>query len=169
MHADVGDWYVAPSYTYFDDDGDRKIDDTTGGLQIQVGREMGEHFSLEGLLGYHDIDGFPGQEHLEIGINAVGNLLPDSRFSPYVIGGLGLLNADVGLPDFGGSPPAGDTASDLTATAGVGLKIRLGDGPWSLRTEWRARRAFGDDTDQTSEPGAADDEPAPSDRLAAAG
>ncbi len=147
--AEKGDWYVAPSVAYFDDDGDRLIDDGVSGGQIQVGREMGRHFSLEGLLGYHDIGGFPGQEHLELGLNAIGNFLPDNRFSPYVLGGIGWLRADVGEPSFGGLPPAGDTASDLTATAGLGLKVDLGSSPWALRTEWRLRREFGDDlTDQ---------------------
>lgn len=147
--ADKGDWYVSPSVAYFDDDGDRLIDDGVAGGQIQVGREMSRHFSLEGLLGYHDIDGFPGQEHLELGLNAIGNFRPDKTFSPYVLGGIGFLQADVGEPSFGGLPPAGDTASDFTATAGLGLKINFGDGPWALRTEWRLRREFGDDlTDQ---------------------
>ena len=151
VHADVGDWYVAPSVAYFDDDPDRKIDAGVAGGQIQVGKEMGKHFWLEGLLGYHDIGGFPGQEHLELGVNAVGNLLPDSLFSPYVIGGLGYLRADVGLPDFGGSPAAGSTANDLTGTAGLGLKVRFGESPWALRAEWRLRHAFNSDNSLTDD------------------
>lgn len=147
--AAEGDWYVAPSIAYFDDDGERLIDDGVSGGQVQVGREMSRRFALEGLLGYHDIDGFPGQEHLELGINAVGNFLPDSLFSPYVIGGLGYLRADVGQPDFGGLPPAGSAASSATATAGLGLLINFGESRWALRTEWRARHAFDDSlTDQ---------------------
>lgn len=153
VQADVGDWYVAPSVAYFDDDGDRLLDDGVAGGQVQVGREMSEHFWLESLLGYHDIDGFPGQTHLEIGVNAIGNLLPDSRFSPYVIGGLGFLRADVGLPDFGGSPPAGDASTDLTATGGLGLNVRFGDGPWSMRAEWRLRYAFVSDNGLTDQIG----------------
>jgi len=152
--ADEGDWYVAPSIAYFDDDGARKINDSIAGGQIQFGRELRRHFWLEGLLGYHDIDGFPGQKHLELGVNAVGNLLPDSLFSPYVIGGLGYLRADVGLPDFGGLPPAGTTASNATATGGLGLKVRFGaDSPWSLRAEWRLRHTFDSDDSLTDQIG----------------
>ena len=151
--AEEGDWYVAPSISYTDDDGDRKIDDALGGLQLQVGREMGPRFVLEGLLGYHDIDGFPGQEHLEIGINAVGKFLPDSSWSPYVLGGLGYLRADVGEPDFGGLPPAGTTASTATATAGLGLQLRFGESPWSLRAEWRLRRTLDSDDKLTDQVG----------------
>jgi OOP family OmpA-OmpF porin len=144
--ADKGDWYVTPSLAYFDDDPDRKIDAGFSGGQIQVGKEMGEHFWLEGLLGYHDIGGFPDQQHLELGINAIGNLLPDSLFSPYVLGGIGYLRADVSTPDFGGLPPADTTANDFTGTAGLGLRIRFGDSPWSMRTEWRVRQTLGGDS-----------------------
>lgn len=149
VQADEGGWYVAPSVVYFDDDGDRLIDDSVGGLQVQFGKAMSRRLSLEGLLGYHDIDGFPGQEHLELGFNVIGKFLPDSRFSPYVIGGIGYLRADVGLPDFGGFPPAGGTANNATATGGLGLQIRLGDSPWSLRTEARLRHAFDSDNSLT--------------------
>ena len=149
VQAAEGDWYIAPSVVYFDDDPDRKIDDSFAGLQVQFGKEMSRRLSLEGLLGYQDIDGFPGQEHLELGLNVIGKFLPESRFSPYVIGGLGYLRADVGTPDFGGLPPADSTANNLTATGGVGLKIRLGDSPWSLRTEARLRHAFDSDNSLT--------------------
>ena len=142
--ADEGDWYVAPSVVYFDDDPDRKIDTGIFGGQVQVGKEMSRHFWLEGLLGYHDIDGFPAQEHLELGVNAVGSFFPDSLFSPYVIGGLGYLRADVGQPDFGGLPQAGSASSSATATAGLGLRTRFGESRWALRTEWRLRHAFDD-------------------------
>ncbi len=149
VQAEEGEWYVAPSIVYTDDDGDRLIDDSVAGGQIQVGREMGEHLALEGLFGYHAIDGFPGQDHLELGFNVIGNFLPDSVISPYLIGGIGYLRADVGTPDFGGLPPADSTANNATATGGFGLKIRFGDSPWSLRTEARLRHAFDSDDSLT--------------------
>jgi OOP family OmpA-OmpF porin len=149
--AEEGDWYVAPSIAYTDDDPDRLIDDSIAGGQVQFGREMSRRLSLEGLFGYHDIDGFPGQEHLELGFNVIGDFLPDSLFSPYVIGGIGYLRADVGTPDFGGSPPADSTASNATATGGLGLKIRFGESPWSLRAEWRLRHAFDSDNSLTDQ------------------
>jgi OOP family OmpA-OmpF porin len=140
--ADEGGWYIAPSIVYSDDDGDRLVDDSVAGGQIQVGKELNERFSLEGLLGYHDIDGYPGQEHLEIGFNAIRKFRPDSMFSPYAIGGLGYLRADAALPDFGGVPDAGTTSDSVTATAGLGLQVNFSDSPWSLRSEWRLRHAF---------------------------
>ena len=152
VQADEGDWYVSPSIAYSDDDGDRLIDDSVAGGQIQIGREMSDKFWLEGLLGYHDIDGFPGQEHLEIGFNAIRNFSPDSLFSPYVIGGVGVLQADAGLPSYGviGVPAAGESSTSVTLTAGLGALVNFGDSPWALRTEWRFRHAFDDEslTDQ---------------------
>ena len=142
--ADEGDWYLAVSTMYFDDDGDRLLDDTFGGLQLQVGREMTQRFALEGLLGYHDIDGFPAQTHIELGLNAIGKFMPDRLVSPYVFGGLGYLHADVDLPDFGGLPEAGDTSGSGTATAGIGVNVAFGSSPWSLRAEYRLRQTFSD-------------------------
>ena len=49
--AQSNDWYVAPSLVWTDDDEYRAVDDAVGG-QIAVGRDMTEHLSLEGLLGY---------------------------------------------------------------------------------------------------------------------
>jgi OOP family OmpA-OmpF porin len=149
--AEKGEWHITPSVAYTDDDGDRRIDDSLAGLQVQVGKSVSEHFSLEGLLGYHDIDGFPGQKHLEVGFNAIGDLWPDRRYSPYFIGGVGYLRADVGQPDFGGLPAAGSTASNPTGTAGLGLRARFGDSPWSLRAEWRLRRTFDSDASLTDQ------------------
>ena len=150
-NAEKGEWHIAPSIAYTDDDGDRLIDDSVAGLQVQIGRSISEHFSLEGLLGYHDIEGYPGQKHLEVGFNAIGALWPDSRYSPYIVGGVGYLRADVGQPDFGGLPAAGTTESNPTGTAGLGLRAHLGDGPWSLRVEWRMRRTFDSDASLTDQ------------------
>jgi OOP family OmpA-OmpF porin len=52
-------------------------------------------------------------------------------------------------PDFGGLPPADSTANNATATGGLGLKIKFGDSPWSLRTEWCLRHAFDSDDSLT--------------------
>jgi OOP family OmpA-OmpF porin len=139
-HADVGDWYVIPSVVYSDDDGDRVIDDGISGGQVQVGREMGEHFWLEGLLGYHDISGWPGypdQQHIEVGLNAIGNLRPYGAFSPYLTGGVGYLRSD---------PSSGSADNTAIATAGIGFKIRFGASRWSLRNEWRVRQVFDSDS-----------------------
>jgi len=138
--ADIGEWYVIPSVVYFDDDGDRVLDDSIAGVQVQVGKVMGEHFALEGLIGYADINawpGYPDQQHLEIGLNAIGDLWPYRAFSPYLTGGIGFLNAN---------PSSGSTDNDAIANAGIGFRYRFGDSRWSLRNEWRVRQLLGGDS-----------------------
>jgi OOP family OmpA-OmpF porin len=131
--ADVGDWYVAPALVYTDDDGSRLLDDSVAGGQVSVGREMSEHFWLEGLIGYSDIKGFPGQEHFELGLNVVGNLMPDKAFSPYLIGGLGYLGTETST---------GSEENRPSATLGLGFNWRFGESQWSLRGDYRWRLAW---------------------------
>jgi len=131
--AEVGDWYVTPSIVYTDDDGDRLIDDSIAGGQLNIGRVMSEHFWLEGMAGYSNIDGFPGQKHLDLGLNVVANLAPYHAFSPYLLGGLGYLGTETrtGVDD-----------NRLSTTAGLGFNWHFGDSAWSLRSEFRWRFAW---------------------------
>jgi hypothetical protein len=50
-----GDWYGSGSIIYNNDDPYRAIDDSLSGVQFTGGRNMSEHLSLEGLLGYSSI------------------------------------------------------------------------------------------------------------------
>lgn len=135
--AETGDWYGAAQVVYTDDDGDRKIDDSVAGGQLHLGRELSENFALEGMLGYSDIEGFPGQEHLDIGLNVLGYIAPEHTVSPYFIAGLGYLGTETtnGIEE---NRPSG--------TLGLGFRIRLGDSRIAIRGEYRARLAWeGDD------------------------
>ena len=138
--AEAGDWYVVPAIVYTDDDASRLLDDSVAGGQVSVGREMSEHFWLEGLFGYSDIKGFPGQEHIEFGLNVVGNLMPEKQFSPYLIGGLGYLGTETAT---------GSEENRPSATAGLGFKWRFGASQWSLRGEYRWRLAWEEDFNLT--------------------
>lgn len=153
--AQSGDWYVAPSIMYTDDDGERNIDDSVAGGQISVGRNISDYLSFEGLVGYSAISGwcssptdcFPDQDHLDISANLLAFYDRDSVFAPYLLVGVGYLavNADVG-PQFTQSM---GSDSNPTASVGVGLKWRMGQSNFSIRGEHRVRTAF--DTDTLSE------------------
>lgn len=127
------DWYIAPSIAYSDDDGDRNIDDSVAGGQINAGRGVTEHISLEGALGYSDIDGFPGQKHLDISVNMLAFGNRDATFAPYFLVGIGYLGAKI--------EGAGDE-NRPTGTVGVGVIWRLGNSAVSIRAEQRARLAW---------------------------
>lgn len=138
--AEVGDWYLTPAAVYTDDDGDRNIDDSLAGGQLSLGRQVSDHFDVEGVLGYSDIAGFPGQEHLEAGLNIVGHLAPFSAFSPYLIAGAGYLGTET---------TTGITDDSATGTFGAGFRWRLGDSRVSIRGEYKGRVAFGGDDNLT--------------------
>src|SRR5210317_379478 len=91
--AQSGDWYAAGSIVYTDDDGDRYIDDSLSGIQLNVGREFGDYLAVEGILGYSDIEGevdpvvtVPGEKHLEIGLNLLAYYDREADFAPYLLG-----------------------------------------------------------------------------------
>lgn len=127
------DWYIAPAIVYTDDDGDRNIDDSVAGGQINVGRGVTEHISLEGAFGYSDIDGFPGQKHLDISVNMLAFGNRDATFAPYFLVGIGYLGAKI--------EGAGDE-NRPTGTVGVGVIWRLGNSAVSIRAEQSARLAW---------------------------
>jgi len=134
------DWYIAPAAVYTDDDGDRGIDDSVAGAQVSLGRAITEHISLEGLIGYSDIDGFPPQKHLELGVNALAFIDRNSTFAPYFLAGIGYLGTDI------------DTVGDenrATGTIGVGFVWALGNSAVSIRGEYRARLAYEADNNLT--------------------
>lgn len=149
-HGQVGDWYVAPSIAFINDAAYRAIDDSVAGIQVTVGRNMTEHVSLEGLLGYADInaycdpvDCYRDQEHLEIGANLLTFLNRDNTFTPYLLLGVGYL--DVGLGK--GTRFTRDSGdSGATASGGLGFKWRMGQSNFSIQAEYRARTVFGTKT-----------------------
>lgn len=149
--AQSGDWHVAPSLIWNDDDAYRAIDDSVSGIQFNVGRTMTEHLTLEGLLGYSDIptepcepfDCFPGQRHLDLGANLLAFYDRDRSFAPYLLVGVGYLNVNL-EPGTDFNRNSGD--SSATSTGGLGFIWRMGDSSWSIRGEYRARVAFDDIT-----------------------
>ena len=138
--AENDNWYLATAAVFTDDDGDRKLDDSIAGGQLNLGRNLSEHVSLEAALGYSDIDGFPGQTHLDLSLNLLGIFNRDSAFSPYLLAGVGYLSTDI--------ENAGDE-NRASGTLGVGVLWRLGHSPVAIRFEHRARLAYEDGNNLT--------------------
>jgi OOP family OmpA-OmpF porin len=139
-HAQTGTWYVSPAIAYTDDDPDRAIESAIAGGQIHVGRHMSEHFTLEGLFGYSDLDGwsdptgsFPDQQFLDISANLLAFYDRDAGFAPYALVGLGYLGTNL--------DPGGDE-NRPSGTAGMGFVWTFGRGVYSLRSEVRTRLAW---------------------------
>ncbi len=130
--ADRGDWYVAGAAVYTDDDGRRLLDDSVAGGEFNVGFGLTDSLSLEGSFGYSDIYGYPGQEHIDISLNALSHLNPGHRFSPYILVGIGYLGTET---------TTGSEENRPSISAGFGGLIRLGQGAFSIRAEYYARFA----------------------------
>ncbi|MDH4056957.1 MAG: OmpA family protein, partial [Gammaproteobacteria bacterium] len=148
------DWHIAPSVVWIDDDGDRNVEDSISGIQINVGRDFSDYISMEGFFGYSDLKGYrgppafdlwPDQQHLELGANLLGYFNRDAIFAPYLLLSVGYLAVD----GEDGTQFLGNTGRDnrVSAAYGVGFKWRWGQSSYSLRTEYRARTAFGDPRD----------------------
>ena len=143
-------WYVSGSIIYNNDDAERAIDDSLSGIQFNAGKNLTEHLSLEGMLGYSDMaaepcapnDCFPDQQHLDLSANLLAFFDRTKPFAPYLLVGVGYLGVKADDGDFNWE--TGDNAA--TASAGLGLKWRLGESNFSIRAEHRARFAFDDTT-----------------------
>lgn len=144
-YAQSDDWHVTGSIVYNDDDADRAVDDSLSGLNVTVGRNLTRNLTLEGLLGYSDInaycdpvDCYPDQTHLDVSANILAFYDRDATFAPYAMVGIGYLGkeADEGPQYVRNS----GTDNRPTYSFGLGLKWRLGD-KFSIRSEYRTRNA----------------------------
>lgn len=141
VFAQSGDWYVAPSIVYADDDPDRAVADDVAGFQIQIGRDITEYLTVEGLLGYNDWSSwlspptatYPDQFAIDFSANLLYFPKRDMTFAPYLMAGLGYLAVDR-------SP--GSSENNPSGTFGAGFDWRMGQSNFSIRGEARARYAF---------------------------
>jgi OOP family OmpA-OmpF porin len=135
--AQDSEWYFGVSPVWTDDDADRAISDSVAGVQANLGYSRWEHFAVEGILGYSDIDGwFEDETHLEVGGNVVMFPKPEWAFSPYVVAGLGYLGVETA---------SGANDDRPTGTLGLGFNWQFGESRWSARGEYRWRNAWDSD------------------------
>ena len=148
--GEPGDRYGAASIIWNDDDAARHINDSVSGVQIEFGQDWTEHLSIEGLLGYSNIDGWvgpsvtvPGERHIELGVNLLAFYDRDATFAPYVLAGVGYLDNKIDDgSDLGLSFKPGPSAGSATATLGLGFKWKMGQSRYAILGQYRARTAF---------------------------
>ena len=131
--ASAGEMYITPSAVHTDDDKYRQVDDMVGGGQISLGWQLSERVSLEAMGGYSWLSGVNDLKIWDASLNVLVAASPDSVVSPYVIGGLGMMGTDSKVMD---------AENSALATLGIGLMVRFGDSPVSLRLEHRVRSEF---------------------------
>jgi len=141
LTAKAEDAYIVPAVTYTYADSERNVDDEIG-LEFAAGLFLNDSFAVEGRLGATQFDGAPDIDTTELGIFGRWVFLRDGRISPYLLGGVGLLEADSGLA-------TDDTSAALSI--GAGLDFRFGSSPWALRAEYRSRASSQSNVDVTDQ------------------
>ena len=140
-----GPWYVSGSVLYFDDDPDRRLDDGLSGIQINAGYDWTDHLTIEGHLGYSDIDGYyrrnglwvrDSETQLDLSANLLAFYDRNRPFAPYLTMGIGYL---------GQSVSGGGDENRPSGTFGAGFKWRIGQSRFSILNEYRARLAYEQD------------------------
>ena len=131
--AHAGEMYITPAAVHTDDDKYRQVDDMVGGGQISFGWRLSERVSLEAMGGYSWLSGVNDLKIWDASLNMLVSASPDSILSPYVIAGVGMMGTDSEVMD---------AENSALATLGVGLMVRFGDSPVSLRLEHRVRSEF---------------------------
>lgn len=128
--VNAAEMYVTPSITYVDDDPERAADDVIGG-QIGIGWKLSPRVFVEGVLNYADMPGFfQDIEIVDLSANVLFSLGPDTRLSPYVLVGTGIMRTSSNVLE---------TETSALANLGIGVMYRFGESPVSLRLEWRTR------------------------------
>jgi len=128
--AEAAEMYVTPSINYVDDDKERAADDVIGG-QIGVGWKLSPRVFVEGVLGYADMPGFfQDIDIIDLSANVLFSLGPDTRLSPYVLAGTGIMRTSSNLVE---------TETSALANLGIGVMYRFGESAASLRLEYRKR------------------------------
>jgi len=139
--AQAEDAYIVPAITYTYADSKRNVDDDIG-LEFAAGLFLNDSFAIEGRLGATQFDGAPDVDTTEFGIFGRWVFLRDGRISPYLLGGVGVLESDSGLA-------TDDTSAALSI--GAGLDLRFGSSPWALRAEYRSRASSQSNVDLTDQ------------------
>ncbi len=122
--------YFTPSVMFTDDDGSRRVDDGAEGGQLALGWRLSRRWSLELTGGYSRLSGANDLRIAEGSLNFLVSLSPDTRLSPYLLAGVGMMNTN---PEFGG------VENSALGNLGLGILYRFGNGPVSLRLEHRLR------------------------------
>ena len=103
-----GAWYVVPGATYMNTDNDLEADNGRGGF-LAIGKELSEHWDIQGRLGYNRAD-----EDLNLGLGESGKykqtalgldalyMFSRDKFRPFLLAGVGAArnNVDYSVPGF---------------------------------------------------------------------
>lgn len=101
-----GAWYVVPGATYMNTDNDLEADNGGGGF-LSIGKELSEHWDIQGRLGYNRADedthiaGAGGHyKQTALGLDALYMFSRD-KFRPFLLAGIGAARNNVDYSNVG--------------------------------------------------------------------
>ncbi len=137
-----GAWYAVPGVSYINTDSDLQADND-GGVFLSIGKEISQHWDLQGRLGHNRVDqntGIAGArgnyEQTTLGLDAL-YMFSRGKLRPFLLAGIGAAHNDL---DY--TIPGINADSDKTswmANVGLGAQILLNDNfglQADLRHQW---------------------------------
>ncbi len=153
-----GAWYVVPGATYMNTDNDLEADSGRGGF-LSIGKELSEHWDIQGRLGYNRADedtgiaGASGKyKQSTLGLDALYMFSRD-KFRPFLLAGVGAARNNV---DYSNAGLTDKSNTSWLANVGLGAQYLFSDKfgiQADVRHQWSradARNAAGTvDADRT--------------------
>lgn len=129
--AQEDEFYISPMLSFIDENGE-KLYDNDRGVSLDVGRAISERWNFEVGVRRFDPEGPGAQTQREIDFDFQRVFRRSQRFSPYVLFGVGVIDADLT------TSPIDDTSAAFSVGAGFLADI-FGDAKAALRVEYRSR------------------------------
>ena len=139
--AEAGQGYFSVMGSYVDDDPERGVDDGLNGGQFSLGKALNQNWNVEALYMTSRASSAAGDfKYTGIGFDIQRVFMRDSKFSPYIHGGVGSFQGD-------GPNAVGGTGGMISV--GLGFYLDLFGSGTALRAEWRVREDSAQSTDYT--------------------
>ncbi len=124
-----GAWYVVPGATYMNTDNDLEADNGRGGF-LSIGKELSEHWDIQGRLGYNRADedtgiaGASGKyKQTTLGLDALYMFSRD-KFRPFLLAGVGAARNNV---DYSNAGLTDKSNTSWLANVGLGAQYLFSD------------------------------------------
>jgi OOP family OmpA-OmpF porin len=129
--AQDGDLYISPMLSFIDANSERLYDNDRG-ISLDVGGAISEKWNFEVGLRKLTPEGIGAQDQTELDFDFQRVFRRTARFSPYVLFGVGVIDAELD------ALPVDDSSASYSIGAGFTADI-FGDARAALRVEYRSR------------------------------
>lgn len=140
-----GAWYAVPGVSYMNTDSDLEADNGRGGF-LAIGKELSEHWDIQGRLGYNRADedtnivGASGKyKQTALGLDALYMFSRD-KFRPFLLAGIGAARNNV---DYNNAGLTDRSNTSWLANVGLGAQYLFND-TFGIQADVRRQYSRGD-------------------------